>query len=75
MTRLTLDLDRRLVRVAKNAAAQRGITLALFVETALRDVLARATPATEYALKWAPICGDSLPEVDIADRGSLYDGM
>jgi hypothetical protein len=75
MARLTLDLDGRLVREAKNAAAERGITLTRLIEHALRDALALATPAMDYAPSWVPVHGVSLPDVDIADRGSLYDLM
>jgi hypothetical protein len=75
MARTTLDLDERLAREAKKAAAERGITLTRLIEEALREALAPPVPASDFVLGWEPVHGDALPDVDIADRGALYDRM
>lgn len=75
MARTTLDLDERLAREAKKAAAEQGVTLTRFIEDALRGALSPPTAPDDYSLEWTPVRGDSLPDVDIADRGALYDRM
>jgi hypothetical protein len=74
--RTTLDLDDRLLRAAKRAAADEGRTLTSVVEDALRRRLeTRAHRAKPYRLKLLTKKGRLLPGVDLADRDALYDRM
>jgi hypothetical protein len=74
--RTTLDLDDRLLRAAKRAAADEGRTLTSIVEDALRRRLeTRPQRAKPYRLKVLTKKGRLLPGVDLADRDALYDRM
>ena len=69
----TLNLDEQVFRRAKACAQRDGITLARFVEDALR---ARLDPAREaecpFRLQLEIVTGDRPPKIDIADRDALY---
>lgn len=70
----TLHLDERVLRRAKDCAARDGVSLARFVEDALRARLAsvRGT-GRPRRLRLEIVTGDSPPKVDISDRDALYD--
>lgn len=46
--RTTIRLDDELLRNAKSTAAKEGRSLTSFIEEALRQALARATPAADH---------------------------
>jgi len=70
----TLNLDEHLLREAKKRAAERGTTLTLVVEEALRDALSpHATPERDE-VRWVVVDGGP-PRVDIADRNALYESL
>ena len=70
----TLNLNDRVLRLAKRRAARDGITLTRFVEDALRARLAEARGRNQgYRLKLEIVTGNAPPSVDIADRDALYD--
>ena len=71
----TLNLDDQLLRLAKKAAAERGVTLTQVVEEALSAAVLRPPQADTFRLSWAPVSGSRPPDVDIADRSALYDVM
>ncbi len=70
----TLNLNDQVLRQAKRRAARDGITLARFVEDALRARLAGARRRRPpFRLRLDTVTGDAPPNVDIADRDALYD--
>ncbi len=71
----TLNLDDQLLRLAKKAAAERGVTLTQVVEEALSAAVLQPMRVDRFQLRWTPITGRRLPDVDIADRSALYDRM
>lgn len=74
--RTTLDIDDRLLALAKKRALDNGTTLRNVVETALRRVLMESKkPPGRFRLKWKTVRGNLLPGVDIADRDALYERM
>ena len=71
---ITLNLNDQVLRQARGQAARQGITLARFVEDALRVRLAAAPKGKRpFRLKLEIVTGDGPPNVDIADRDALYD--
>jgi hypothetical protein len=71
----TLDLDEQLVRLAKRTAAERGVTFTQVVEEALRAAVLPPPSSTPFRLRWKPVRGRRPPDMDIADRGAVYDRM
>ena len=74
--RTTIDIDDRLLALAKKKALADGTTLRAVVESALR--LALYPPkkgSTSFQLKWKTVRGKRLPGVDPSDRDSLYEKM
>jgi hypothetical protein len=71
----TLNLDDRVLRLAKKAAADRGVTLTQVVEEALSAALLPSVPRGTFQLGWTPVKGRRPPDIDIADRSALYDRM
>jgi hypothetical protein len=71
----TLNLDDQLLRLAKKSAAERGVTLTQVVEEALSAAVLRPPRVDRFQLRWTPIAGRRLPDVDVADRSALYDRM
>lgn len=70
----TINLNDQLLRRAKRQASTRGITLARFIEDALRAKLMdddRDPPAFKLNVK--TVRGHAPPNVDIADREALCD--
>ena len=68
----TLNLDDQVLRQARERAARDGITLARFVEDALRARLADARGRKLGSrLRLTTVTGDAPPNVDIADRDAL----
>ena len=69
----TLNLNDRVLHLAKRRAARDGITLTRFVEDALRARLAEPRGgAQRYRLKLETVTGHAPPNVDVADRDALY---
>lgn len=73
--RTTLDLDDALMRRAKAAAAERGITLTALMDRALRDALDATPDATSFRLDIPVVEGAGPPSVDITDRDALFEAM
>jgi plasmid stability protein len=74
--RTTLELDDGLMRAVKRRAADSGRTMTAIVEESLRAALAvRPGVKRRAAWKWVSVKGRLAPEVDVADRGRLYDLM
>lgn len=71
----TLNLDDRLLRSAKKAAAERGVTLTQVIEEALAAALTMKDPKHLTEFRWKVIHGRRRPDLDIADRNALYDFM
>ncbi len=71
----TLNLDDGLLHLAKQSAADRGVTLTQVVEEALSAAVLPRASTHAFRLRWTPVRGDRRPTVDIADRGALYDRM
>ena len=70
----TLNLNDRVLHLAKRRAARDGITLTRFVEDALRARLSESRDgARGYRLKLETVTGHAPPNVDVADRNALYD--
>jgi hypothetical protein len=70
----TLEIDDRLLELAKRYASSQGTTLRAVVEEALRARLA-PRPEARARYRFAPpiVRGSSPPQVDVADRNALYD--
>jgi hypothetical protein len=74
--RTTLDLEDGLLRRARRKAAEQGRTLTGLIEEALRALLGRpARPPRRFRLRLPTRRGTRLPDVDIADRDSLYERL
>lgn len=70
----TLNLNDQLLRQAKEQAARDGITLARFVEEALRTRLADSRRRKQgFRLRLETVTGTSPPNVDISDNDALYE--
>jgi len=74
--RTTLDLEDGLLRRARRKAAEEGRTLTALIEDALRALLGRpARRRRRFRLRLPTRRGTRLPDVDIADRETLYDRL
>ena len=74
--RTTIDIDDKLLAMAKKRAMEKGTSLRNVVETALRMALTKPRkPPTRFRLKWKTVRGNRVPGVDISDRDALYDRM
>jgi hypothetical protein len=74
--RITLALDDRLLRSAKKRAAMEGITLTRLIEDALRRHLGAPERSRKpFRLRLLTKRGRTLPGVNVADRGALYERM
>ena len=71
----TLNLDDHLLRLAKESAAERGVTLTQVVEEALSAAVLPRVRTAAFRLRWTPVAGDAPPRVDVADRVAMYDRM
>lgn len=74
----TLNLDDRLLRSAKKAAAERGVTLTSVIEDALRTSLPQPPARERYKFEWKAEGGGFAPGVkseDFNSRERLYDIM
>lgn len=70
----TLNLNDQLLRQAKEQSARDGITLARFVEDALRARLSDARRRKQgFRLRLETVTGTSPPNVDISDHDALYE--
>lgn len=70
----TLNLNDRVLHLAKRQAARDGITLTRFVEDALRARLADTKDRKRgFRLRLETVKGTAPPNVDIANRNALYD--
>jgi Arc/MetJ family transcription regulator len=74
--RTTIDIDDKILALAKKQALEEGTTLKKVVESALRQALFRSKASkTKFRLKWKTVRGKRIPGVDISDRDSLYEQM
>jgi hypothetical protein len=74
--RTTLDLEDRLLRMARRKAAAEGRTLTAVIEEALHALLGRpARPRRRFRLRLPTRRGTRLPDVEIADRDALYERL
>ncbi len=74
--RTTLDLEDRLLRLAKQRAAEEGETLTRVVEKALRGYLKpNVRRGRPFRLKLLVKRGRVVPGVNWDDRDSLYERM
>lgn len=72
----TLNFDDRLIRVAKQRAAEENMTLTHLIESALRNYLQPApVPDRTFRAKLLTKGGRLLPGIDLDDRVSLYELM
>ena len=70
----TLNLNDRVLHLAKRQAARDGITLTRFVENTLRVRLAHTKDRKRgFRLRLETVKGTAPLNVDIADRNALYD--
>ncbi|MDE0172504.1 MAG: hypothetical protein OYH76_01575 [Defluviicoccus sp.] len=69
----TLNLNDRVLHLAKRQAARDGITLTRFVEDALRARLADTKNRKRgFRLRLETVKGTTPPNIDVADRNALY---
>ena len=71
MARTTISLEDQLLKSAKKAAAERGKSLAAFVEDAVREVLARRPERGTRKVKLPTAPGAPRPGVDLDHTGDL----
>ena len=71
----TLDIDDALMRLARKAALDRGVTLTQVIEEAIAAAVLRPSGGPPFRLEWQPVKGVRPPAIDIADRVALYDKM
>ena len=70
----TLNLNDRVLHLAKRRAARDGMTLTRFVEDALRAQLAGEHGGKRgFRLRLETVIGNAPPNVDIGDRDALYE--
>jgi hypothetical protein len=74
--RTTIDIEDRLLALAKKRALEKGTSLRNVIESALRRALveSKKTP-TRFRLKWKTVRGNRLPGIDISDRDALHERM
>lgn len=73
--RTTLDLDERVLKLAKRQALEQGETLTRFIERALKLQLAQPKTRPPFRLKLLIKKGRTLPGVRPDDRDSLHERM
>lgn len=73
--RTTIDLNDRLLSLAKETAARRGVTLRELFEQALRAHLEPKYRPEGYRLRWRTERGRIQPGVRLDDRDALFDVM
>jgi hypothetical protein len=74
--RTTIDIDDKLLALAKKQALEKGTSLRNVIESALRMALMKPKKEpTRFRLKWKTIRGKRVPGVDISDRDALYERM
>jgi hypothetical protein len=74
--RTTLDLEHRLLRLARRKAAEEGRTLTAVIEEALQALLERpARPRRRFRPRLPTRRGTRLPDVEIAERNALYERL
>ena len=65
-----------LLRRAKKRAAELGVSLSAFVETAVREAIASGTNRRSAYVFNAVVCGGKKPPaIDPADRRNLYENL
>lgn len=69
--RTSIDLNDRLLTLAKQTAAKRGTTLREILELALRAYLEPARSTTGYKLRFGVTHGEPLPGVPLHDWTEL----
>jgi hypothetical protein len=74
--RTTIDIDDRLLALAKRRALEKRTSLRKIIESALRRSLVESEkPAARFRLVWKTVRGNRIPGVDISDRDALYEKM
>jgi len=74
--RTTIDIDDRLLALAKRRAMEKRTSLRKVVESALRRALLEPGKApARFRLEWKTVRGNRIPGVDISDRDALYERM
>jgi hypothetical protein len=73
--RTTIDVNDRLLSLAKEAAARRGVPLREIFEQALRAFLEPKPRRPGYRLTWRTERGRIQPGVRLDDRDALFDLM
>jgi phage gpG-like protein len=75
--RVTLDLEKALLELARQRGAETGKTLSAVVESALREALEpNGRPAQRpFEFRWVTVKAKARPGVDINDREQLHDVM
>ena len=74
--RTTIDIDDRLLALAKRRALEKRTSLRKVIESALQRALmeSRKAPA-QFRLEWKTVRGNRIPGIDISDRDALYERM
>jgi metal-responsive CopG/Arc/MetJ family transcriptional regulator len=72
MKRTTISLDEELLRKLKSDAAAKGVTLAEFVNSLLRQALAHRVKKNQFKLQLKGWKAEIQPGVDILDRDKLF---
>jgi len=71
-----MNINEELLMKAKRYAANKGITLTSFVESALAAALTSTSQRKKkYKLQWKTRRGETLAEDFLGDRNALYDLM
>jgi len=74
--RTTVDIDDKLLALAKKYAVDKKTTVKAVIESALRKTLLESSqPGRPFHLTWERFKGKRVPGVDISDRDSLYEKM
>ncbi len=74
--RTTIDIDDRLLALAKKQAVEKGTSLRKVIESALRRALLQPEKGpARFRLEWKTVRGKRAPRVDISDRDALYERM
>lgn len=74
--RTTIEIDDRLLALAKKRAIEKRTSLKQIIESALRGALMESEkPPVRFRLKWRTVRGKRIPGVDISDRDALHERM
>lgn len=74
--RTTIDIDDKLLALAKRQAVEKRTSLKKVIESALRRALLESEKGpTRFRLEWKTVRGKRLPKVDLSDRDALYEKM